>query len=429
MALFTALPLTLLLSPQPAAEGWENLFDGESLSGWTTTGGRYDGSAEWSVVDGVIHGQEDENGKGGLLYTTSEYRNVEFECDAYLSHPYDSGVFVRMRPRPEPRGAQLTLDYRPTGEVGGIYSDGWLFHNPDGKAKWNKDEWNHVRVRCEGQPMHLSMWLNGELVTDYRIPEGSGAFSEAGKIGIQVHGGGARDGYARFKNLRARRLPDGSGQYFKSDSEGQMALTAAGEAAGWRSLFNGKDLTGWTGAEAGGYAVRDGILTFLTEGGSHHISTAKDYQDFHLRFDFKISKMANSGLFLRADREQGNPAFSGCEIQILDDFNWESETNSKLVDYQFTGGIYGAKAPGQKALRPLGEWNTYEVHYHGKRLLISLNGKVLHDVDTHALECKQGAPFAERVPTGFIGLQRHAPGGAIEGDAYAWFRNLYIREL
>ena len=78
-------------------------------------------------------------------------------------------------------------------------------------------------------------------------------------------------------------------------------------------------------------------------------------------------------------------------------------------------------------MRPLGEWNTYQVTYKGSRLVTVLNGKVLYDVDT--LELKQGKSFAERAATGFIGLQRHGPSGKLDGDVYAWFRNLYIREL
>ena len=52
---------------------------------------------------------------------------------------------------------------------------------------------------------------------------------------------------------------------------------------------------------------------------------------------------------------------------------------------------------------------------------------MLYDVDTTEVEAKP--PFAQRAPTGFIGLQRHAPGGEVEGEAYAWFRNLFVREL
>ncbi len=238
-------------------------------------------------------------------------------------------------------------------------------------------------------------------------------------------------GRVMFRNVRVRELPPNPGKYWEQAGFGRKSLTAAGEAMGWGSLFNGEDLTGWDAAGDGsGYRVQDGVLEFLTEGGSPYLATEKDYTDFQLRMDFKISAMANSGLFLRAARSGGNPAFSGCEIQILDDFNWEKETGSKLKPYQFSGGLYGSLAPGvTNALKPLGEWNTYFVTYKGSRILTVLNGRILYDVDTFDLKPEQGAPWKDRAPTGFIGLQRHAPGGALEGDAYASFRNLYIREL
>src|SRR4030095_1182860 len=95
----------------------------------------------------------------------------------------------------------------------------------------------------------------------------------------------------------------------------------------------------------------------------------EDFRDFRLRLDFRIARMANSGLFLRAARDGSNPAFSGCEVQILDDFDWESVTGTKLKPWQFTGSLYGSVPPGDRgALRALGEWNTYEVLYQGARL-------------------------------------------------------------
>jgi hypothetical protein len=155
--------------------------------------------------------------------------------------------------------------------------------------------------------------------------------------------------------------------------------------------------------------------------------SARDYRDFHLKLDFRIARMANSGVFLRASREGGNPAFSGCEIQILDDFNWEKVTGTRLKPWQFTGSLYGAVPPRPKdALRPLGEWNTLEVVYRGSRIVTALNGKVLYDVDTFDLDVEPA--FRGRAKTGFIGLQRHAPG-EVEGEAYAWFRNIWLREL
>jgi len=416
--------------PEAVRDGWIELFDGKSLEGWTRTGGRYDGPAAWTVEDGALTGREAEDGGGGLIYTAGVYRNFVLDLDAYVTYPFDSGFFLRMTPREEGKlGAQVTLDYRPGGEVGGIYCDGWYFHCPEGAARYRRDAWNHFSIRCVGDPMHVTVWMNGEDLTDFRIPEGGPEFAEEGRIGLQVHGSpGAPEGSkVQFKNIRLLELDPEAGHYFEADGAGNQTITEAGFRAGWRPLFNGRDLTGWKGANSdAGYRVRDGALELLLEGDSPHLMTDDDYRDFHLRLDFKIAKMANSGLFLRALRDGSNPAYSGCEIQILDDFDWEAVTGSKLEDYQFTGGLYGSVAnPNREALRPLGEWNTFDVRYRGSRLTAYLNGRLMYDVDT--LEVP--GDFASRAPEGFIGLQRHAPGGAIEGDAFAWFRNVFLREL
>jgi hypothetical protein len=136
--------------------------------------------------------------------------------------------------------------------------------------------------------------------------------------------------------------------------------------------------------------------------------------------------MANSGVFLRAARDGSNPAYSGCEIQVLDDFNWERVSNSKLHDWQFSGSLYGAVAPKAKALKPIGEWNTYRIRYLGTRLRTELNGVELYEVDT--LTVGGDPPFEKRAKSGFIGLQRH--GGASEQDkSWVRYRNLFVRPL
>lgn len=428
----------------PGPGGWRSLFDGATLDGWTETGGPYDGDADWTVEDGAIVGREAEGARGGLLYTEEMFGDFEFECDVRIHRPFDSGIFVRMAPGA--RGAQFTLDDRPGGEMCGIYSNGWILHETGGDAAWNAkggDEWKHVRVRCVGTPMHLVAWIDGERVVDHQIADGLGTFAERGRIGIQVHGNmNDPEGSAvRFKDLRVRELPEGAGAYFVESEGGQRALTAVGEANGWQSLFNGRDTTGWTfggdvpAAEAG-FRVEDGELQALMKGRAPYVRTERDdLRDFELRMDFKIAELCNSGVFLRSGPD-GNQSFNGCEVQILDGFHWEEATGSKLKDYQFTGGLYGAVAPAKRALRPIGEWNTYQIHAKGSRMQCVLNGALLWDVDTADLEPEQGAPFAERLREGFIGMQRHAPAGGGHGAAgetdaevAASFRNIFLREL
>ena len=128
----TLLGCLLFALPQaPAAEpGFVTLFDGRTLDGWVTQGGRYDGVARWAVEDGCIVGRQGPNGEGGLLYTAEPHASFELRLEVKLDHPFDSGVFVRMAP--EGKGAQVTLDWRDDGEIGAIYSDGFLAHNERG---------------------------------------------------------------------------------------------------------------------------------------------------------------------------------------------------------------------------------------------------------------------------------------------------------
>ena len=392
-----------------------SLFDGKTLAGWVTKGGRYDGPAIWTIEDGCIVGRVNEKGEGGLIYTEKPYTSFVFECDVRMDYPFDSGVFVRMvPPEQEKKGIQVTLDDRPTGEIAAIYADGFLAHNDVTPGRfWKRDAWNHVKVEVTGFDMHVRAWINGALAADYTTPPGTEGFAASGLIGLQVHGGMGepKTAAARFREIRVMELP---------------VFGETKEADGWSPLFDGKTLAGWEEhGTSGGWRVHDGVLgcLFGKEGGD--LRTKEDFRDFDLRLDFKIARMANSGVFLRAARDDSNPAYSGCEIQILDDFDWEKETKSKLEPWQFTGSLYGAVPAGAPGtLHPVGSWNTYEISYRGERLAVALNGRTLYDVDVEKVPAKP--PFAERAQSGFIGLQHYVCEGAAGEDVVS-FRDVSVR--
>jgi len=430
MLLFLQSILVATNSRAQESDGWTSLFDGKSLKGWVETGGRYDGDADWSVEDGVIVGRQGANGQGGLLYTKKPYAEFELELEAMISHPFDSGVFVRMAPAL--KGAQLTLDYRDGGEVGAIYSDGFLAHNEAGKARFKKDEWNQLRLRVTGKDMRIEAWLDGEPLVDYRLPAGTQGYATAGLIGLQVHGD--RDdpagSAARFRKIRIKDLAPTPSEHFSEGKDGLLAITPWGAANGWTSLFDGRSLEGWEEADGvGGFAAKDGVLKLATKGGASHIRTKEDYKDFELQLDFAMARGTNSGVFLRGDRKGGDPAWSGCEVQILDDHNWEEDQKYQLEPWQFTGSLYGSVAPRAKALKPHGEWNRMAIRMQGSRARTILNNSVLWEVDTTEATVPEGQkPFAQRAATGFIGIQRHAPEG-LQVDSYMQLRNIFVRRL
>ncbi len=405
------------------------IFDGKTLDGWVTTGGRYDGPAEWTVEDGEIVGRT-KDGQGGLLYTARPYTEFVLQLEVRTDWPFDSGIFLRMAPRG--KGAQVTLDTRDDGEIGAIYADGFLRHNEAGVKLWKKDDWNQIEVRCTGERMRIAVQLNGSALVDYEVAPDLEGFAPTGLIGLQVHGDRTDPpkNAVRFRNLRIREISETAAAMVRHDDRGIAHVTPWGAANGWTSLFDGASTAGWEEADgSGGWSAKDGVLAALVAGGSQSLRTRKDYQDFELRLDFKISEMANSGLFLHGDRAGGNPAWTGMEVQILDDFNWEARTQTKLAPWQFTGSLYGSVAPSAKALKPIGDWNSLAVRVQGTRVATRLNDALLYDVDTREVAVPDGKkPHAERAKTGFIGLQRHAPEG-VKGDAYAWFRNILIREL
>jgi hypothetical protein len=209
LILLALLPTACRATPDASTENdWVELFDGESLEGWVTAGGRYDGNAAWTIEDGALTGREGAGGEGGLIYTARPYADFELEVDVRLIYPFDSGIFVRMLPRDTGlKGAQITIDHRPGGEVGAIYADGFLAHNEDAAGRMRKNEWNTFRVRCTGHPMQLEAWMNGELVADHTIEDGAG-YARAGLIGLQVHGGEdpPENAMVQFKNVRVREL-------------------------------------------------------------------------------------------------------------------------------------------------------------------------------------------------------------------------------
>ncbi len=187
---------------------------------------------------------------------------------------------------------------------------------------------------------------------------------------------------------------------------------------GFTSLFDGKSLKGWKrhGGKEGTWAIDEKAGTMYTKGGGGWIMTEKEYGDFELRVDFKVPKGGNSGVALRSPMK-GDPAYTGMEIQILDDPSYKG-----LQKWQHTGSIYGVVPSSGQPTRPVGEWNTYVITCKGKKVTITLNGTEIINADLADHEEKHGKthPGILRAK-GHIGFQEH--GGKVE------FRNVFIKEL
>jgi hypothetical protein len=169
---------------------------------------------------------------------------------------------------------------------------------------------------------------------------------------------------------------------------------------GFEPLFNGKDLTGWKATGKGEvWGADDGVL-FCQGGGGGWLMTEKEYGDFELRLEYKMPKKGNSGVGLRSPL-QGDPAYVGMEIQLIDDANWEG-----LKDWQHTGSIYNVVPAKKINSKPFGEWNTVRIVAKGPRITVEQNGETLVDanLDDYKEEHAKRHPGILR-DKGHVGLQ------------------------
>ncbi len=192
------------------------------------------------------------------------------------------------------------------------------------------------------------------------------------------------------------------------------------------SIFNGRDLTGWTYAtqngnpykQGKGYQVEDGIL-YCTETDGGNLMTEKEYSNFTLSFDFRLSPDSNNGIGIRAPLD-GRISRTGMEIQILDD---DSPKHKDLKPYQFHGSIYEVLPATRGHLKPIGQWNHQTITANGRQITVTLNGHTILNAnldDVKDPEILKIHPGLQR-PSGHIGLLGH--GTRVE------FRNLRVREL
>ena len=186
------------------------------------------------------------------------------------------------------------------------------------------------------------------------------------------------------------------------------AFVAQGKEA--VSLFNGKDLTGWKNAK---YLVEDGAI--VCKGGN--LVTEKQYSNYVFEFDFLLPPGGNNGLGIHYPGN-GNPAYSGMELQILDNSH---PKYAKLKDYQFHGSLYTLQPAKRGHLKPVGEWNHEKVTVDGPLVKVELNGTVILDANLDELNKKKPKHKGAKRRSGHICFAGH--GAPVK------FKNITIKDL
>ena len=192
-------------------------------------------------------------------------------------------------------------------------------------------------------------------------------------------------------------------------------------AEGFRELFDGSSLEGWRLlAKTGeGYLVRDGALV-CPPGGGGNLFFDEEFSDFVFDFEFRLENGSNNGLCIRCPLQDGDLAYDGIELQIIDN---SSERYKDIQPWQKHGSLYHVFPAKTGALRPTGEWNQEQVTVQGSTVKVVVNGQTILDVDTATVtdpELLEKHPGLAR-RSGYIGFLGH--NEPIE------FRNIRIKRL
>jgi hypothetical protein len=208
---------------------------------------------------------------------------------------------------------------------------------------------------------------------------------------------------------------------------GDNELTDAEKKDGWMLLFDGKTFNGWmtSSRTPSKRPVEENCINPHRCGG-YMMVQEKQWENFVLSLDFKISKGCNSGIFVRTSSLTPRPGkdvgFNGIEVQIED---------TTGAGYHDTGAIYDLVKPSKNAMKPVGEWNHAVVTCNKNLITVELNGEKVTRMDmdefTEPNKRPDGTPhkfdiaYKDHPRKGYIGLQDHG--------ADCWFKNIKLKVL
>jgi len=388
-------------SSTPSASGlsfgaFEKIFDGKTLKGWNALNMQY-----WSIRDSAITGQSTKENPYTLnqfmVWQGGDLADFELKLNFRVSgNGCNSGVQFRSKMKPNGLAVGYQADiYQSGGYLGGVCDELHSRKGPElltangkktvidklgkrtatnlaGKAVMKPGDWNAYHIIAKGP--HIILSINGVTCSEL-IDREEGHADLSGILGLQLRAGEPMT--VQFKDIYLKPLE-----------------------SGFASLFDGQTLDGWQLTNGAKFVVEDGVLKH--KGGLGWLQSEKQYADFNLRLEFRfLGPKQDGGVFLRSNAQGAPWPNRKVEVQIEN-----TERMAKIFGADHELNIELA----QKALKPTGDWNGYDIKLIGSSIEVRLNGELVSTSDNMG-----------KYPRGYIGLQ--GENGAHE------YRNLRIKEL
>ena len=425
---------------------WESLFNGENLDGWK----QVNGTSSYQVVDGVIVGTPVEGSENSFLATEKTYGDFILEFEFKIDEGTNSGIQFRSFINDEGlvSGLQFEFDGSERSWTGGVYDQDrrrWVYpmtYNLPAQEAFKLGEWNKGRVEAVGNSVRT--FVNGvECASVWDDKE------KDGFIALQVHNicnlqkEGAKVYWKNIRICTENAAGCVSGDVHKIFQKNLVdnTLTSWQEKQGWKLLWDGSTTEGWRGAKLDefpsfGWKIEDGILKVLSSGGAEaanggDIVTIKQYENFELSVDFRITEGANSGIkyFVQTDLNKGEGSAIGCEFQILDDLR-HPDAKLGVEGNRTLGSLYDMiRAEKDAAYFRITDFNNAVVKVNGNHVEHWLNGVKVVEYDRNNQMFNALVAYSKyRVWPGFGNFQKGHILLQDHGDE-VWYKNIMIKEL
>jgi hypothetical protein len=207
-------------------------------------------------------------------------------------------------------------------------------------------------------------------------------------------------------------------------------LSAAEKAAGWRLLFNGRNLDGWRGYNLkalpeAGWKVEDGLLKTVAKAKGKELVTEQSFDDFELSWEWRLEPGGNNGIKYFVVEKPGRPP--GPEYQMIDD---AKHPDGQRGGTHQTAAFYDVLPPAaDKPLKPGGEWNSSRIVAKGNRVEHWLNGRMVLAFDLNSDEVKAGLAKSKFKSVADFNVHHRGPIMLTYHQDECWFRSIKIREL
>jgi hypothetical protein len=233
-------------------------------------------------------------------------------------------------------------------------------------------------------------------------------------------------------------------------------LIVANSLEGWHTFKNDGPIRGWVVQDE--VLIFDGISDMESGEGDASLMSDKIYENFEIKFDWKIIKGGNSGFMwgVQEDDKYNYPYQTGQEIQILDHEIYVDTTIvlggpievqnvlDDLIEHKhFVGALYDLEAPKVlDAAKPAGQWNSYhiKVDYRTNKGEVVLNDVPINSFPLRGPEWEamvQNSKFSKSEDSPYLGDARWHDFGKFSKGRICFqdhpgrvsFRNIKIKEL